>query len=228
MGKSIYEKITSKYEKDLISSLSKFVAINSVYDESSVSEKHPFGQGVSNALDFIGALARKDGFKVTNYDNKVVEILCGEGEKNLTIMAHADVVPAGTGWDQNPFEVVDKKGVLFGRGVADDKGPLLASYYALLALRNNKMLGKYRVRFLVGGNEERGSLCMEHYFHTLKKEQPTLGFSPDSDFPLIFAEKGIMNFETKVTNINIPSLISIDKRRLELQPDIWTRICSRL
>ena len=210
MSKSIYEKITSKYEKELIESLAKFVAIDSVYDESTVSEEHPFGQGVSSALDFIASLARKDGFKVTNYDNKVVEILCGEGEKNIAILAHADVVPEGTGWDQDPFKMVDKKGVLCGRGVADDKGPLLATYYALKALRTNKMLGKYRVRFLVGGNEERGSSCMEHYFKVLKKEQPTLGFSPDSDFPLIFAEKGIINFETKAPKINIPGLISIE------------------
>lgn len=210
MKKTIYDKITSKYEKDLISSLGKFVEINSVYDEKTVSEKHPFGQGVSRALDYIASLARKDGFKVTNYDNMVVEILCGEGDKNITIMAHADVVPAGTGWENDPFSMVEKKGVLYGRGVADDKGPLLAAYYAMKALNVKKMLGNYQVRFLVGGNEESGSRGVEHYFHDLKKPAPTLGFSPDSDFPLIFAEKGILNFETKVTNINIPKLISIE------------------
>ena len=37
----------------------------------------------------------QDGFKATNYDNMVVEILYGEGENNLTILAHADVVPEG-------------------------------------------------------------------------------------------------------------------------------------
>lgn len=207
---TIYDKITAKYQKDLISALSKFVSINSVYDENTVSDKNPYGAGVTSALDFIASLARKDGFKVTNYDNRVVEIICGEGDKNITIMAHADVVPAGTGWDQNPFEVVEKKGVLCGRGVADDKGPLLATYYALKALKANNMLGKYKVRFLVGGDEERGSSCMEHYFQVLKKEQPTLGFSPDSDFPLIFAEKGIINFETSVNDIDVPGLISIE------------------
>ena len=209
MSKNIYEKMTAKYQKELITSLGKFVAINSVYDPSTVSEKHPYGRGVSNALDFIAALARKDGFRVNNYENRVVEILCGDGDKNITIMAHADVVPEGTGWSQNPFSMVEKKGVLCGRGVADDKGPLLATYFALKALRANKKLGKYQIRFLVGGDEERGSSCMEYYFKTLKKEQPTLGFSPDSDFPLIFAEKGIINFETKVNSIDYPGLISI-------------------
>ena len=139
---------------------------------------------------------------------KVIEIIYGRGKNNLTIMAHADVVPAGTGWKDEPYKLVEHKGILYGRGVADDKGPLLATYFALKALRDNGELGGYQIRFLVGGNEERGSLCMEHYFQTLKKPQPTLGFSPDSDFPLIYAEKGIITFEVSY-KIDIPGLISV-------------------
>lgn len=203
-----YAKLTKKYEKTLMDSLKDFVAIDSKYDEATVSKTDPFGKGVTKALKYFEELAKKDGFKVTNYDNKVVEAIVGEGEKNITILAHADIVPEGTGWSQNPFEVVEKKGVVYGRGVADDKGPLLSCYYGLLALKENNLLGKYRVRFLVGGNEESGSACMEHYFHTLKKEEPTYGFSPDSNFPVVFAEKGIMNFEVK-KKVNIPGLISL-------------------
>ena len=209
MRKTSYDKLTAKYQKPLLKSLEEFVAINSVYDEETISKEDPFGKGVSAALNYIYNLAKQDGFTVYNYDNKVVEIIHGAGDKNLTIMAHADVVPAGTGWIDPPFEMVEKKGVLYGRGVADDKGPLLATYYALKALKESRQLsGDYKIRFLVGGNEERGSLCMEHYFHTLKKEQPTLGFSPDSDFPLICAEKGIINFVVE-SNIKFPGLISI-------------------
>ena len=206
--KTAYDKLTSKYQKVLLKSLGEFVSINSAYDADSVTETDPFGVGVSTALNYIETLAKNDGFEVNNYNNKVVEILYGRGKKNLTIMAHADVVPAGTGWSEPPFKMVEKKGVLYGRGVADDKGPLLATYYAMKALRDNGELGGYQIRFLVGGNEESGSLCMEHYFHTLKKPQPTYGFSPDSDFPLIYAEKGILTFEIN-QKIDIPGLISI-------------------
>ena len=208
MKKTYYDKLTSKYQKILLKSLGEFVSINSAYDAESASERDPFGTGVSNALNYIENLARDDGFEVTNYDNKVVEIIYGRGKNNLTIMAHADVVPAGTGWIDPPFKMTEKKGVLYGRGVADDKGPLLAAYYAMKALRDHGDLGGYQIRFLVGGNEESGSLCMEHYFHTLKKPAPTLGFSPDSDFPLIFAEKGIYTFEVSHKYEN-PRLISI-------------------
>ena len=209
MKKTFYDKLTSKYQKELMKSLEEFIAINSVYNEETANENNPFGTGVSDALNYFANLAKKDGFEVTNYDNKVVEVLYGRGDKNLTIMAHADVVPAGSGWSEPPFKLVEKKGVLYARGVADDKGPLLATYYALKALRDEGLLGGYEIRFLVGGNEERGSLCMEHYFHTLKKKQPTLGFSPDSDFPLIFAEKGIINFQIN-TKVKVPGLISLE------------------
>ena len=205
MSKTNYDKLTSKYQKELMKTLTEFVAINSAYDESTANDTNPFGAGVSDALNYIASVARKDGFEVTNYDNKVVEIIYGRGNKNLTIMAHADVVPAGDGWDQDPFKLVERKGILYGRGVSDDKGPLLATYYALKALRDEGLLGGYEIRFLVGGNEESGSLCMEHYFKVLKKKQPTLGFSPDSDFPLIYAEKGIINFVVSA-KVDIPGV----------------------
>ena len=193
---TVYDVITQQYHDDLLQNLNKFVAINSVYDDKTANKENPFGKGVTNALNFIANLAKDDGFEVTNYNNMVVEITCGEG-KNVTILAHADVVPEGTGWDQNPFSVVDHDEYLTGRGVADDKGPLLAAYYAMKAVRDNHLLGDYQIRFIVGGNEESGSRGVEYYFQKLKKPQPDFGFSPDSEFPLIFAEKGIFNFEVK-------------------------------
>ena len=207
-NKSFYQDLTKPYQDELMKSLKEFVAIDSVYDESTKDAENPFGKGVSKALQYIAELAKKDGFIVNNYDNMVVEILTNDLEPNITIMAHADVVPVGTGWPQDPFIVKEDGDFLYGRGVADDKGPLLSAYYGLKALRDNHLLGNYQVRFLVGGNEERGSLCMEHYFHTLKKKQPTYGFSPDSAYPLTFAEKGIIGFVVK-KRIDIPQIVSI-------------------
>ncbi len=208
--KTIYEQMTEKYESLLFENLKPFVAIPSVYSDETKDEQNPFGKEVSRALDFITQLARKDGFKATNYDNMVVEIIAGdESTKNVTVMAHADVVPEGTGWDQDPYEVVEKNGELFGRGVADDKGPLLSCYYGMKALSDEGRINGYHVRFLVGGNEESGSLGMEHYFHTLKKKQPDLGFSPDSDYPLTYGEKGIIGFLAS-TKVNLPEVFSIE------------------
>lgn len=204
---TLYDTITAQYHDDLLKHLGEFVAINSVYDEETVSKENPFGQGVTNALTYIANLAQDDGFEVRNYANKVVEIICGEG-KNITIMAHADVVPTGTGWDQEPFQMVDRGDRLTGRGVADDKGPLLAAYYAMKAVRDNHLQGDYQIRFIVGGNEESGSAGVEYYFQKLKKPQPDFGFSPDAEYPLIFAEKGIINFEVK-KKLNLKHIHSI-------------------
>ena len=189
-----YDKITKPYRSECINSLIEFVKHKSVYDQETSDQKNPFGVGVSNALNFIENLAKKDGFDVVNYDNKIVEITCGEGEKNITILAHADVVPATGEWTSDPFVVRKDKKYLYGRGVSDDKGPCLAAYYAIKSLVDNNLVSGYQIRLLVGGNEESGSLGMKHYFDVLQKPQPTYGFTPDSDFPIIRAEKGIVNF----------------------------------
>ena len=205
---SFYQELVKPYQEPLMKSLKEFIAIDSTYDEETKDADNPFGKGVSKALQYIANLAKQDGFIVKNYDNMVVEILTNELEPNVTIMAHADVVPVGTGWPQDPFALTEKGDFLYARGVADDKGPLLSAYYGLKALRDNNLLGNYQVRFLVGGNEERGSACMEHYFQTLKKKQPTYGFSPDSAYPLTYAEKGIGGFLVK-KEIILPEVISM-------------------
>lgn len=205
-----YQELVKPYQNDLMTHLKNLVAIDSTYDENTRDKENPFGKGVSKALQYIADLAKKDGFIVNNYNNMVVEILTNELEPNITIMAHADIVPVGTGWPIDPFTLtLDKDGdTLYARGVADDKGPLLSAYYGLKALRDNNLLGNYQVRFLVGGNEESGSLGMEHYFHTLKKKQPTYGFSPDSAYPLTYAEKGIIGFLVS-KDIDLTQIISI-------------------
>ena len=84
MKKTKFDKLTSKYQKSLLKSLEEFVSIDSSYDPNTVNETNPFGAGVSDALNYITNLARSDGFEVTNYDNKIVEILYGKGNKKHT------------------------------------------------------------------------------------------------------------------------------------------------
>ncbi len=206
--KTMYPKLVKGYEGLLKENLIKFCAINSAYDEASSDKVNPYGLGVTKALNFIKDLAVSDGFKATIYDNQVCEILIGEGEKNITIMSHCDTVPAGDGWEGDPFAVREEDGILYGRGVSDDKGPTLCAYYAVKALYDNHMLGNYQIRILVGGNEERGSSELKYYFHTLNKPQPTYGFTPDSDFPLVYGEKGMINYMVR-GKVNIPGVKSI-------------------
>jgi succinyl-diaminopimelate desuccinylase len=54
----------------------------------------------------------------------------GEGE-HLCFAGHVDVVPAGKGWDTNPYEAVEKDGYIFGRGTQDMKSGVAAFIQAV-------------------------------------------------------------------------------------------------
>ena len=90
--KTAYSELAKKYYPDALESLVNFIKINSVNDESTVSDDKPFGQGVRDALDYVGNLAIKLGFNVDWCDHYCTEISYGEGEL-IDIYAHADVVP---------------------------------------------------------------------------------------------------------------------------------------
>lgn len=122
-----------------------------------------------------------------------------DGDENdmIGVAAHLDVVPVNAAdWNTNPFELVDKNGILYGRGVADDKGPAIVCLHVLAEL--NKFKLKHKVRIIVGGDEETSSRGLKKYC----KEQklPVCSLVPDADFPLINSEKGILHlsFTTRI------------------------------
>lgn len=97
-------------------------------------------------------------------------------------------MPAGDGWKTDPFKASILDGKIFGRGAIDDKGPVISSLYAMKAIKDNCKVNS-RIRLILGINEENDWKCISHYKKT--EEIPTVGFSPDADFPCIYAEKGI-------------------------------------
>lgn len=203
--KTKYSELSVPYRADAQKALEKFIAIDSVYDESTVSAEAPFGAGVRAALDYIGELATQMGFEVDYCDHYCTEISYGEGEI-MDIYAHADVVPVSPDWTHEPFKATVEDGVMYGRGTSDDKGPAIAALFALKILKDQGYLGGYKIRLIVGGNEERGSRCLHHYFQVLGKPYPKYGFTPDGDFPLIYAEKAIYDYrhEFEIPNLGAP------------------------
>lgn len=203
-----YRDYLLEQKDNMIEELKKFVSINSVYDKSTVAKGKPFGEGVSNALEYVAKLGESHGFSVDRCDGYATELTIGAGDKMIGIFAHADVVPATGDWSKPPFECYEKDGKLYGRGTSDDKGPFMSAFYAVLALHQAGLLKNYRVRIVVGGDEERGSGCLDYYFKTLKKPSPTYGFTPDADFPVIYGEKGINDFFPEI-DVEIPHVKSI-------------------
>lgn len=191
---SQFSQFLKSYHQEAIQQLQRWIQIPSIHDEKTITKGKPYGETVYQALQFIGKLAEKDGFQVDYCDGHVTEITYGNGPQ-IAVYAHSDVVPVAEGWKHPPFGAVIENERMYGRGTSDDKGPALASYYALKMLKDKKLIQGFQVKLVIGGNEEKGSGCLKYYFHQLKKPYAVAGFTPDGNFPLIYGEKGISNFE---------------------------------
>ena len=186
--KYIYEN-----KQRLLSVLEELVAIRSVKGEP--VQGAPFGTGPRAALDKMAGICRNTGFD-TRICSDVVGTadLVPEGCKfpSLGILCHLDVVPADgqKGWETDPFKMCEKDGVLYGRGVIDDKGPLAAAFIAMKCVKDLGIPLKKGVRLIFGTDEENGSEDLAIY--RKKENLPEFVFTPDASFPVINIEKGMM------------------------------------
>lgn len=180
-------------ENNIINTVSELISFKSVSNETG-NNGAPFGEECKKALEYTLNLGNKMGFRTKNIDGYCGYIEFGEGKDLVGIIGHLDVVPADIkdGWTKDPFKADIRDGKLFGRGSIDDKGPVVASLYAMKFVAENMKINK-RVRLILGLNEEKSWKCINHYKEV--EEAPTIGFSPDADFPAIYAEKGILSLE---------------------------------
>lgn len=207
-----YEKLNEKIlelKEEMFDSIRESVAICSVKGDPEPDA--PYGREVKKALDHTLALGEKMGFKTGNVDNRVGWIEYGDGEEMVGVLGHVDVVPLGEGWDYDPLGCEIHDGKMYGRGVQDDKGPTIGAIYALKAIRDLDLPIDRRIRVLFGCDEESGSSCVEHYIK-VGGELPTIGFTPDAQFPAIFCEKGqtFWNITKKVEEAPEIRVLSID------------------
>ena len=172
----------------MLDDLKKLIAVPSVMGEA--KEGAPFGEGPRAALDAFLSIAEGYGFTVKNEDGYCGWAEMGSGKHCIGILGHLDVVPAGDGWSHPPYSLVCEDGLLYGRGVADDKGATVACLHAMKQLKDAGVKLNNRIRLIVGCNEENGSKCIEYY--RAHCEIPVASFVPDADFPLINSEKGIL------------------------------------
>jgi len=180
-----------KMKDGIVNSTCEIINIPSVFNGN---DGTPFGIHTVEALNYMLYLGKSFGFKTKNIDNKCGYIEFGEGDKLLGIIAHLDVVPAENDWTYSPFNATIDNGNIYGRGTIDDKGPSIAALYAMKAVADNYTLDK-RVRLILGLNEENNWKCIERYKET--EELPDVAFSPDANFPCIYAEKTIESIYLK-------------------------------
>ena len=181
-----------KNYKQFLEDFTLLISAKSV--QSDALNKMPFGKGVADAYKVFTDVCKRMGFFVTDYDGYIGEFSVGGDESEqsyqnaLGIIGHLDVVPAEGDWNTDPYVLTLKDGVFYGRGVEDDKGPMLCCLYAIKELLDEGHTFNRKVRFIIGLNEESGWADVDYY--KTKAVLPTEGFSPDGNFPVTYAEKG--------------------------------------
>ncbi len=179
------------YKDEIIKSTQDIIKIKSV--EGEAKDGMPFGEGPRKALDHTLELSEKLGFTVKNFDNYAGHAEFGKGEEIVGVLAHVDVVPEGDGWTYPPYAGEIHDGKIFGRGTTDDKGPAIAALYAMKALKESEVELSRKIRIIFGTNEETGWGGINYYFE--HEKPPTMAFTPDASFPVIYGEKGIIAFD---------------------------------
>ena len=213
-----------KRKVELLQDLTKIIQINSEMTTFDPKRKNaPFGEGLKEALDFMLALGKRDGFETVNVDGYAGHIEFGNQKDFVGIIGHLDVVPAGNDWTYAPYGAEIHDGKMYGRGTEDDKGPTIAAYYAMKILKELNVPLSKRVKLIVGNDEETAWRCVRHYF-SVYPESPVSGFIPDADFPLIYAEKGISRIMVE-GKIDSKDIVSIDGGfRDNMVPDYATAV----
>lgn len=208
------KNIVNENSKDMIESIKAAVRINSVMDEDTATESMPFGKGVDESLRKTLEIAESLGFKTVYKDGYYGYAEIGEGEELIGILGHIDVVPIGdeSKWKFPPFSATEEDGYIYGRGAQDDKGPTIAAMYAVKALLDAGVKFGKRVRFIIGGDEENLWRCIAKYTEN-GEEIPSMGFTPDSSFPVTNAEKSLVQFYlrgkgSKEINLNISGALN--------------------
>lgn len=198
--------------------LDALVRVESVFAPDQACFDAPFGPGPKQALDVACDIARDLGFPTGNCDGyaafadyplhsredalrdsaKKQEEFCPTDALNeedarnapgeYVIVAHVDVVPAGEGWGFPPYQLTSTEGFLVGRGVADDKGALVAVLHACNFWRQRGRRFPHSLRVLFGANEEEGMADVAHYLSVC--DPPRFAFTPDGQFPVCYGEKG--------------------------------------
>lgn len=116
-------------------------------------------------LEKIGATAQR--FELPNGGSPIVFAEIGEGPRTLMVYNHYDVQPETPLelWESPPFELTFRDGLMIARGVADDKGELLARIQMIEAWLATQGPLPLRIKFVFEGEEEIGSVNLTSWTH---------------------------------------------------------------
>lgn len=173
----------------MIKSIQDIVQIKSVAGQA--TKDAAYGEGPKATLLHTLKMAESLGFKTVNLDNQIGYAVYGDesDEDYVASVGHLDVVPEGDGWRFPPYSAEIEDGTMYGRGVLDNKGPVMSTLFALLAIKNSGAKVKRPIRIVFGTDEETGQFRdIQHYLKMQKP--PTYGFTPDGKYSVVYSERG--------------------------------------
>ena len=139
--------------------------------------------------------------------------LKAEGAPTVLVYGHHDVVPPGPAerWTSPPFLPVERKGRLYGRGTADDKGGFMAWLAAASAYIQSGAGCPVNLRFLIEGEEETGSQALPRFLkqHRNRLEADVVVLSDTYNFAtgvpaLTWQLRGLVQVDVEVTCLGRP------------------------
>lgn len=158
----------------------------------------PFGLGPRQVLDAVVALGIAYGFKAKVVSDAMAYVQWGDDDQDyLGVVGHLDVVAAGDGWTSDPFTLTKRQARWFARGILDNKGPAISCLYGLKLLKDAGLKPQRTIRLIFGSDEESGSADVPLYL--AKEAAPTFGWTPDCKYPVVYGERGIVNYRVETS-----------------------------
>ncbi|KAJ5721537.1 Peptidase M20 [Penicillium malachiteum] len=163
---------------EMVNALAKFVSFKTI--SASPKFKGECNQGAAFLRRHCNYLGAKTKLLTTGKDTNPVVYArfnatsTDNVDKTILFYGHYDVVGADTNrpkWKSDPYQLTSINGFLYGRGVSDNKGPILASLYAAADLARTKSL-RCNVVFLIEGEEESGS---QGFHQTVREHAAQIG-----------------------------------------------------
>ena len=198
MNKELLQKIDSQIEacrSELAKTTIELVNIRSV--QGGPLPGAPFGEGPRKVLDTMLEKGRSAGFYPVDYNVGVISLAMKNSQPDLGIWLHGDVVPEGGGWNFEPYNAVEYKGCIIGRGATDNKGQMASIFHLLKIFKDLNIELNYNPALYVGSCEENGMRDLtgvpgnddaRGFINVY--EPPKLSLVPDSSFPVAYGGRG--------------------------------------
>lgn len=177
--------------------------------QGSVSADPQFQAGMAGAQKFLTGLLTEIGFKVELVPTALHPVLLAKRGDNpawphVIIYGHYDVQPPDPldKWDTPPFEPTIKGERIYGRGTADNKGPLLVHVTAVARLLEKNPNLPLRLTFVVEGEEEIGSKNFKSF---LKENKDKLR----GDF-IYMSDNGILTPDQMIITVGLRGMLAFE------------------